>query len=63
MTDVGTDYYAPFGQKNALSFASQITETEKLRNPYDFGDIVRGLKVYGYKPTKRTAYGFLYCQK
>ena len=63
VTDVGTDYYAPFGQKNALSFASQITETEKLRNPYDFGDIVRGLKVYGYKPTKSTAYGFLYCRK
>jgi len=63
VADVGTDYYIPFGQKNALSFASQITETEKLRNPYDFGDIVRGLKVYGYKPTKTTAYGFLYARK
>lgn len=63
LSDVGTDYYVPFGQRNALSFASQITETEKLRNPYDFGDIVRGLKVFGYKPTKPEAYGFLYCRK
>ncbi len=62
-TDVGTCYYSPFGQKAGLSFASQITETEKLRNPYDFGDIVRGLKVYGYKPTKPEAYGILYCKK
>ena len=63
VTDVGTCYYIPFGQKSGLSFASQITETEKLRNPYDFGDIVRGLKVFGYKPTKPQAYGILYAKK
>ena len=63
LTDVGTCYYSLFGTKAGLSFASQITETEKLRNPYDFGDIVRGLKVYGYKPTKPEAYGALYCKK
>ena len=61
--DVGTCYYSLFGHRAGLSFASQITETEKLRNPYDFGDIVRGLKVYGYKATKPEAYGVLYCKK
>ncbi len=63
VTDVGTCYYSLFGTRTGISFASQITETEKLRNPYDFGDIIRGLKVYGYKPTKTEAYGVLYCKK
>ncbi len=63
VTDVGTCYYSLFGTRAGISFASQIVETEKLRNPFDFGDIVRGLKVYGYKPTKTEAYGALYCKK
>ncbi len=37
------------GHKQALAFASQITKVENLRNPNDFGDLVRGLNVYGYK--------------
>jgi hypothetical protein len=36
-------------QKSALTFASQMTKMETLRNPNDFGDLVRGLNVYGYK--------------
>jgi hypothetical protein len=63
VTDVGTCYYSLFGTRAGISFAGQITETEKLRNPFDFGDIVRGLKVYGYKPTKPEAYGIFYCKK
>jgi hypothetical protein len=58
-----TAYYAMFGTKDGISFASQITETEKLRNPFDFGDIVRGLSIYGYKATKSEAFGTLYCRK
>jgi len=60
---LGWCYHAMFGTQAGISFAGQITETEKLRNPFDFGDIVRGLKIYGYKPTKKEAYGVFYCKK
>lgn len=40
------------GHKTAVAFASQMTKTETLRNPSDFGDYVRGLNVYGYKVVK-----------
>jgi hypothetical protein len=43
------------GTSEALSFASQITKTEPLRNQTDFGDIVRGLSVYGRKVVKNEA--------
>ena len=43
------------GTKAACAFASQITKTEPLRNQTDFGDIVRGLSVYGRKVVKNTA--------
>lgn len=35
--------------KDAISFANQVTRAETLRNPNDFGDLVRGLTVYGRK--------------
>ena len=37
------------GHKSAVTFASQMTKMETLRNPRDFGDLVRGLNVFGYK--------------
>lgn len=37
------------GHKSALTFASQLTQNETLKNPDDFGDLMRGLQVYGYK--------------
>lgn len=40
------------GHKSAISFASQMTKTEQMRNPNDFGDLVRGLNVFGHKVTK-----------
>jgi hypothetical protein len=40
------------GHKTAITFASQITKTESLQNPNDFGNLVRGLNVYGYKVIK-----------
>lgn len=43
------------GHKSAIAFATQMTKTETLRNPTDFGDLVRGLQVYGYKVVKDTA--------
>jgi len=35
------------GHKCAMSFASQITKVENIPNPNDFGQLVRGLNVYG----------------
>jgi hypothetical protein len=43
------------GTKAACAFASQISKTEPLRNQNDFGDIVRGLAVYGRKVVKSEA--------
>lgn len=37
------------GHRAGLTFASQMTEMETLKNPNDFGDLVRGLNVYGFK--------------
>lgn len=43
------------GTKAAVSFAMTINKTEPLRNQTDFGDIVRGLAVYGSKVVKPEA--------
>jgi hypothetical protein len=43
------------GTKGATSFAMTINKTEPLRNQTDFGDIVRGLAVYGRKVVKPEA--------
>jgi hypothetical protein len=43
------------GTKHANSFAMTISKTEPLRNQTDFGDIVRGLAVFGRKVVKPDA--------
>jgi hypothetical protein len=43
------------GTRDAISFASQLTKLETLRSTATFGDIVRGLNVYGYLVTKPEA--------
>lgn len=43
------------GHKSAVTFASNFTKMETVRNPTDFGDFVRGLNVFGYKVTKDAA--------
>jgi hypothetical protein len=43
------------GTKHAVSFAMTVNKTEPLRNQTDFGDIVRGLAVYGRKVVKPEA--------
>lgn len=40
------------GHKSAITFASQITKMEQVRNPNDFGDFIRSLNVFGYKVVK-----------
>jgi len=44
-----TVYCMPFGHKRALTFASQLVENEVIPNPDDFGQLMRGLQVYGRK--------------
>jgi hypothetical protein len=43
------------GHKMGFTFASQMTEMETLRAQSTFGDIIRGLQVYGYKVVKPEA--------
>lgn len=43
------------GHKMGFTFASQMTEMESLRAQSTFGNIVRGLQVYGYKVVKPEA--------
>jgi len=47
---VATVVYA--GVPSACAFASQIVKNETLPNPDSFGEIMRGLQVYGYKTVK-----------
>ena len=56
-------YEALFGVNDAITFATQLTETESLRSPDSFADRVRGLQVYGYQVTKPEGYGALICYK
>lgn len=43
------------GTKAACAYAGTIAKTEPLRNQDDFGDIVRGLHIYGRKVVKPEA--------
>ena len=40
------------GHTTAITFASQMNKTEQLRNPTDFGDLVRGMQMFGHKVVK-----------
>ena len=54
-TGAATKYSIIAGHKMGFTFASQMTNMETLRAQSTFGDIVRGLQVYGYKVTKGEA--------
>lgn len=43
------------GHKSAITFASQLTKMETVRNQNDFGDFIRSLNVFGYAVVKDTA--------
>ena len=47
------------GHKSAITFASQVTKMETVRNPSDFGDYIRSLNVYGFKVVKPEALALL----
>ena len=42
------------GTPTAVTFATQFTKTETLRNPNAFGDLIRGLQIFGWKTVQAT---------
>jgi len=49
-TETATEvFHVIAGHTKATTFAAQMTEMETLPNPSSFGQLVRGLEVYGYK--------------
>lgn len=50
------------GHISALTFASQLVKNEVIPNPKDFGELARGLQVYGYKVVqeKSLVHGYFY---
>lgn len=57
-----TAYNLIAGHMAAITFASQLTENRVIPNPDDFGDLMEGLQVYGYKVIKEEAlvHGYVY---
>lgn len=53
LPDEDNGYHIVVGHKDCYTFASQLVENETLKNPDDFGDILRGLQVYGDQVMKR----------
>ena len=51
----GANFDVIAGHKMGFTFASQMTEMETIRSESTFGNIVRGLQVYGYKVVKPEA--------
>jgi len=55
-----TAYHSMFGQKKALTFASQFTKTEHIKPSLSFEEGIKGLNVYGYEVLKDEALIDLY---
>jgi len=51
----GAEFDVIAGHKMGMTFASQMTNLETLRSESTFGNIIRGLQVYGYKVVKPEA--------
>lgn len=49
------EYAIYAGHAHGLTFASQVSKVETLRSENTFGEILRGLQVYGYKVLDGTA--------
>jgi len=56
--------YIPFGTKEALTFAAQITSNENVSDPYSVGATLwKGLFVYGRKVVRPEALGVMVAKK
>lgn len=55
LTAVGGKYYVLAGTNDAITFASQLSKIESLRDKDSFSDLVRGLYLYGAKTVQPKA--------
>ena len=53
--DSNSDFSVIGGHTMGFTFASQMTNMETIRSETTFGNIIRGLQVYGYKVVKPEA--------
>lgn len=60
-SNAGANFAVIAGHKMGFTFASQMTNMETLRSETTFGNLIRGLQVYGYKVVKPEAltYGYI----
>jgi hypothetical protein len=49
---ISSQWHVIAGHPMAFSYAGQLSQVEALRDPNSFGDIVRGLQVFGRKVTR-----------
>jgi hypothetical protein len=54
-TGTGAKFNILAGHKMGFTFATQMTNMETIRSPHMFGNIVRGLQIYGYEVVKGEA--------
>jgi hypothetical protein len=54
-------FHVLMGHKSALTFASQLVKNEITPNPNDFGQIMRGLQVFGFKVIQPKSMLDMYC--
>jgi hypothetical protein len=55
LSDVDGKYYVLAGTNDAITFASQLSKIESLRDKDSFSDLVRGLYLYGAKTVQPKA--------
>lgn len=55
LTGVDSKYYVLAGTNEAITFASQLSKIESLRDKDSFSDLVRGLYLYGAKTVQPNA--------
>ena len=60
VTSGKTVYHVMFGDSQAITYADQIDQTENIRHPKQFKDIIRGLHVYGGKVVRPQCLGCMY---
>jgi hypothetical protein len=54
-TGASRQFNVSAGHKMGFTFASQMTDMETIRAESTFGNIIRGLQVYGYQVVKPEA--------
>lgn len=55
LSEVDSKYYVLAGTNDAITFASQLSKIESLRDKDSFADLVRGLYLYGAKTVQPKA--------